>query len=306
MARPLRYFPPQTLVEVTVRTIHGRLLLRPSPRLNELVLGVLARAQQRFAMPIIAVTVLGNHVHWLCQPNDAVHLARFQQYALSNLAREVGRLHGWREKFWSRRYRAIPVSDEPEAQVERLTYLLSNGVKERLVDHPRDWPGVHSVDALLDGKLLTGVWVDRSLRYRAERKSLQIAPGADESRYALTLSPLPSWAHLAEPERRRRVAEIVEQIVALGRAERRGRAVLGPARIVRLAPHQRPSSTDQSPAPLVHAASKTARLAMKAAYHAFLVAFRLAADQLRSGVRDAIFPQGCFPPALPAVALWSG
>ena len=53
MARPLRYFPAQSLVEVTVRTVHGRMLLRPSPRLNALFVGALARAQQRFAMPIV-------------------------------------------------------------------------------------------------------------------------------------------------------------------------------------------------------------------------------------------------------------
>ncbi len=35
------------------------------------------------------------------------------------LAREVGRLHGWSGKVWSRRYAAVPVTDEPEAEAER-------------------------------------------------------------------------------------------------------------------------------------------------------------------------------------------
>ena len=87
---------------------------------------------------------------------------------------------------------------------------------------------------------------------------------------------------------------------------RHGRAVLGREKILRQAPHQRPSSSDHSPAPLVHAASKAMRLAMKALYYEFLAAFRAAADQLRAGVRDVVFPRGCFPPALPAVALRPG
>ena len=48
-------------------------------------------------------------------------------YLNGNLAREAGRLHRWREKFWSRPYRAIPVSYEPEIQIERLKYILEQG-----------------------------------------------------------------------------------------------------------------------------------------------------------------------------------
>ena len=45
VARPLRYLPPDCpLVEVTCRTIHGRMLLRPSRELNRLILRVLARS----------------------------------------------------------------------------------------------------------------------------------------------------------------------------------------------------------------------------------------------------------------------
>jgi REP-associated tyrosine transposase len=69
-------------------------------------------------------------------------------YVNSNVAREAGRLHDWKEKFWGRRYRAIPILDEV-AQVDRLHYLLSHGCKEGLTDHPRVWPGVSSFDAML-------------------------------------------------------------------------------------------------------------------------------------------------------------
>lgn len=178
--------------------------------------------------------------------------------------------------------------------------------KERLVEHPRHWPGVHCVDALLGGAPLVGVWVDRTLRYRADRNRQMLEPGAEETREVLVLTPLPCWAHLSEDERRQRVAAMVEEIIAVGRAERRGRAVLGRERILKQSPHQRPSSSDHSPAPLVHAASKAMRIAMKAAYNAFLAAFRAAADQLRAGVRNVVFPRGCFPPALPAISLRPG
>jgi hypothetical protein len=45
MPRPLRFVPEHALVEITTRTLQGRLLLRPSPELNDLVLGIVGRAQ---------------------------------------------------------------------------------------------------------------------------------------------------------------------------------------------------------------------------------------------------------------------
>jgi hypothetical protein len=86
--------------------------------------------------------------------NDAKQLADFMCYLNSNLAREVCRLADWGDKVWARRYRAIEVSDEPEAQRERMKYILSHGVKEFLVEKAREWPGVHVVRALLDDEPL--------------------------------------------------------------------------------------------------------------------------------------------------------
>jgi ABC-type glycerol-3-phosphate transport system substrate-binding protein len=57
----------------------------------------------------------------------------------------------------------------------------------------------------------------------------------------------------------------------------------------------------KSPAPFVHAATKSARKAMWEAYGWFVAAFRAAADKLKAGDRSAAFPAGSFPPGLPFV-----
>src|SRR6185295_2009063 len=85
-------------------------------------------------------------------------------------AREAGRLANWRERFWSRRYDSILVTDEDRAQVQRLKYVLSQGCKEGLVRRPQDWPGVHSVRAMLGEETLEGLWFDRSREYTARRR----------------------------------------------------------------------------------------------------------------------------------------
>jgi hypothetical protein len=63
----------------------------------------------------------------------------------------------------------------------------------------------------------------------------------------------------------------------------------------------RPNRVKRSPAPQVHAASKKAREEWREAFGMFLVAYREAAKLLRQGVKDAPFPEGCFPPGLPFV-----
>ena len=78
--------------------------------------------------------------------------------------------------------------------------------------------------------------------------------------------------------------------------------MLGVKAILSRDPLHRPSSLARSPAPRVHAATKAARKAFYEIYAAFVSAFREASEKLRRGDRNAPFPTGSFPPALPFVA----
>jgi hypothetical protein len=222
----------------------------------------------------------------------------------SNLAREAGRLADWHEKFWARRFQAIPISDEPAAQIERLTYVLAHGCKEGLVERLRDWPGVSAVPALLDGAALTGHWFNRSREHGARLRGKPFHRLEFATEYALRLEPLPCWAHLDSKRYRQRIADLVAEIEAQAAAAREaeGRPALGPEAVLAQPRHGRPAELKCSPAPLFHAASRKVRLQLRRAYGEFLGAFRAAAEKLRVGVRDVVFPPGSFPPALP----WAG
>jgi hypothetical protein len=62
MGNPPRYVPGPCRVEVTTRTVHGRFLLRPSRDLNDLVIGILARAAERYDVGVVAFVALSNHL----------------------------------------------------------------------------------------------------------------------------------------------------------------------------------------------------------------------------------------------------
>ena len=304
MARRLRFIPEGgALVEVTCRTIQGRYLLRPSKELRSITLGVLARAQSLHQVDLHAFVFLSNHYHLLLSVDDALQLARFMNYLNSNLAREAGRMYDWKERFWGRRYQAIVISEEDAAQIGRLRYLLSHGCKEGLVARPRDWPGAHSVQAVLDGTTLKGWWFNRSREYAARLRGEMFHRFAYATLESIQLTPLPCWRNLPESSRRARIAEIVHQIEAdtVDRHSRDGSRPLGRSAILGQDPHDRPQTIKKTPAPAFHAATKSVRKDLVEAYRWFLDAYRRAAQCLREGDSKARFPEGSFPPGLPFV-----
>ncbi len=305
MGRDPRYFRPWTLIEVTCVIIQNRYLLRPSKRLNDLFVGVLARAQRKYDMQVVCVTALSSHWHALLVPRDPEHLAEFMRFVNTNLSKEVGRLHDWSGPMFANRYHHVPVSDEEGSQTRRLKYCLANSVKEFLVDRPRQWPGVHSAAALVENEPLVGHWFDRTKEYAARQlrgeKKVHEKQFATEER--LMFSPLPCWAHLPEAEQRQRVTELIAEIEDEGAQERQRTAKrsLGVEEILNADPHYRPEEVEKSPKPRFHAMRPEVFKLMWQAWSEVIAAFREASARLLSGERDVEFPEGTFPPHLPFI-----
>jgi len=193
---------------------------------------------------------LSNHYHLILIVEDEGILARFMGYLNDLIARKVGgRLHGWREKFWGRRYRSIPILDE-EALVERTRYIFRQGVKECLIDCPTAWPGVCSVRARLHGEKLIGVWYDETGIYEKSRQGEKVDRKDFATVYAIELAPLPCWADLSPQEYRRQVRELVEGLVEEERARRprEGRTVLGAEAVMAQDPRRAPEKLSRSSA----------------------------------------------------------
>ena len=299
VGRRLRYLPyPETLVEITNRTIQARMLLAPSKRLNRIVLGAIGRAQRRYGVEIHAFVFLSNHYHMLVTVRDVQQMSRFVGYFEAKIAKEVARLAHWRDKIWGRRYTPIPVSNEEADQVGRLEYLLSQGVKEGFVPHPGDWPGAQSVAALLDDAPIKGIWHDRTAEYRAKLRGENRKTGGHSVTEVIELSPLPCWRDQSAERTRELARELVEQVTETARKAAKGSSGRAP----KVNPTDRPWRSKRSPAPWFHCTSKAMRLELRAAYREFLAAYRLAAEKLRCGELTAPFPDGSFPPPRPFIA----
>jgi len=305
MPRKIRFIPSGgALVDVGLKCLEDRYLLRPSQTLNKILIGVLARAQERTSMKVIGAVAMSNHLHLLVWANDAAQLAKFMAYAAGNSAREIGRLQDQRHRFWKSRYANILVTEEEDAQVERLRYYLEQGCKEGLVSSPRHWPGVHLAQAVLSGRPMKGIWINRSKYYNATRTKGKPPRLIDfQKEETLHLSPLPCWSHLSPESYRNRVRQIVQDI-ELETAERHrthGTKPSGRAAVLRENPRYKPKRSKKRPTPLVHAATREARRRIQAAYREFVKSFRAAAERLQEERPTHGFPTGSFPSPLPYV-----
>lgn len=297
MARDPRYILPNSLQHVVDVVHQNRYLLCPSEELNGCFLSVLGRAQRKYEMTICAAVVLASHYHLLLRPRDGQHLADFMCYFKSNLAKEVGhRLRGLRGHFFARRYHASMVSEEEAAQVRVLRYILSHGVKENLVDRVRDWPGVHCAESLIDGTPMASRWPE-SASAAAQSRDCRAPQGT------VVLSPLPCWEHLPEATWRPWVGRMVDEIDQQAAAERRlsGRPSLGVAKVLAQNPYYTPEGVETSPQPRFHAVDPRVLASLVEAWGQVLAVYAVASEALRSGDRNACFPEGMFPPALPFV-----
>lgn len=298
MGRELRGCFAGKLVETTSKTVQGRLLLRPSREVNATLKGVIARAQERTDMSIVAAVALSNHVHFLLRPSSTLQLKEFMEYFMSNSARKIGRLHNWRGALWARRYKPIIVTDEETAQVARLKYILSHGAKEGLVRDPEQWPGLNVVSELIRGSDVVrgGQWHDRTAEYRARLRGERPVKGQFVERgLCFRLSALPCWDKLTPAQRAGSARELVRQATLEARGVRQGRPVLGVRRVLRQNPRKEQLS-ETRPAPRCHAASAAARRRLMSELRSFAAAFASAAQASQKGCRVR-FPPGCFPPS---------
>ena len=169
-------------------------------------------------------------------------------------------------------------------------------------------PRSHRAAALTTGAKLLGTWHDRASDYQARRRGQETRPADFQTIYPVTLSPLPCWRHLDPAAHRKACAELVACIETDAAVERAdgGRPPVGTKRILAANPHDLPASSDRSPAPFVHASSALMRRAFRAAYGAFVDAFRAAAAALRRGEHGVEFPLAAFPPPGPFVAAAPG
>ncbi len=296
-------FEPSRVYEVTIRTIQGRFLLRPSKEVNDIILGVIGRGLYWHpSIRIYGFVFLSNHATWLISSEHPEQIAGFFSFVNGNISRLIGRLHDWPGRLWERSHRPIPVVDD-ESLVSRMKYLLAQGCKEGLVTSPKQWPGASCVNALCRQHKLTGRWLNRDAWTKAAKRKGNAAVSKEgfSQEYEIPLTRIPCWSSLSSDAYASRIRALLRVIETEAEKSLKhlGGKVVGRQAILNMSPHHRPEKIAKSPAPLCHASSKTNRITFRTMYREFVNAFRAAAQKLKTGLHRVRFPLFSFPPRRP-------
>ena len=299
---------PNAGVEVMNRVVLAMHLTKPSAELNLRIVGALARARERHSIEIFSGAFASSHFHLYFRAATVQDESNFMRDFTRKFSIESGHEHDWKAPTFTQRYHGAEVSEEPEVQIQRLTYHLSHGPKENLCDSPLDWPGVPFAEALISGEPLEGVWIDRTGFRRARDRGEDVTLDDFREPMELPLAPLPCWQHLDHGARRQKVLEIVRQIEeeTAARHAAKGTTPLGSEFVRDGDPYYRPPTLKKSSQPKFHAAREKARDQMRVAFSMILGAYLEASERLRAGDRGVIFPENTFPPGLPFVCpVWA-
>jgi len=294
MSRPLRMFDPALTYLVTIRSLQGRLFLRPSDETREVLEGVLARAARRYGVELFCFNTASNHLHLLVRA-PANNLPQFMQFLLANVSKKIGKLIHWRGAFWERRYSAQPVLDDA-ALLQKVQYLLAHGPKEGLVRTCAEWPGMSALRLMLDGKPRRVRWFNWSRRCRnatpSNRGRWTDQRWAEEELLQLTPLPIPGFDRLRTV--RRFLRESIRAIEHWARAQFEN--VLGVSGVLSQSPQHRPQRPKRKAAPWCHTTRPALRSAYLDSYRSFADAYRCASAAWRRGDLGAQFPERAVRP----------
>jgi len=268
--------------------------MTPTPRVNNLIGGVLGRSLAMNQVELFAFVFLSNHFHLIVRAKPG-ELARFMGHLQGNIAREIGREVDWHGKFWHRRYSAEAIVDDASF-VGRLGYIFAHGVKEGLVNESKDWPGLTCIPEITRGQRRLFPWVNRSLMYRTQEKGKACTENDASQRYKIKLATPPVWQALADDEKLKTATHILQASESHARQNREGKGCLGATQVKAQNPHRRTKRLMRSPRPICHAATPQARKDYTQTYRSFSSAYQLASLLFREGLFDTAFPKYSYRP----------
>ncbi len=270
--------------KITRRTSHRQFLLRPDETTNNTYTYCLAEAARRFDIEIIATNAMSNHHHTDIFDRYG-RIIEFVHHFHRTFAVAQNAHLGREENLWSSDPPCYVRYIDPSEILDSLVYTLTNPVKDGLVERVSQWPGVNSLQALLDRRPLRA---HRPAHYfRAD------GPMPDVVMLELVIPPELGDADTVRAELRKRV-QAAERGYAKDRAIT-GERVLGRTAVLRQSWRAAPKTVAPRGAlrPRHAARSLWRRLEVLRRDRAFLEAYRAARLSWLAGF-DVVFPVGTY------------
>ena len=293
MPRPLRYqSAPWSTHHVVSRCLQGFAFLKPTPAVVETCAGLLAYSldQHQEVIKLHHYAFLSNHFHLILSARTRGDLSSFMRLFKSKLTRELNRIHDWGGTIWSGRYASEELLDEGSV-LKLLAYVTQNSVKEGLVDHPKQWSGLHGYHLLVEKKTPRGAYLDRTRLQREPELTAQEAT----TYYDVQLSPPPLWEDEGMEAYQARCATLFEEAIAEAQQARDGRSSLGMAQVISQ-PLLKEREAPKGGRPLCRAQCRELLKAFKERYRIFKRQFQEVSREVRRSITLGLpLPPLCFP-----------
>ena len=138
MSRTPRCLPQGHAFHITLRCNSRQFLIANALR-RDVLLAVLQKAKQKFAVKVYGLCLMANHLHLLIKPTDAKELPRLMHWFAWYSAMALNRLSGRCGHFWEARYFSTPIHPKDHRRMlNTLRYIHANpkaaGVRKGFFD----------------------------------------------------------------------------------------------------------------------------------------------------------------------------
>jgi putative transposase len=281
-----RQIVPGRVYMVTRRCTQRQFLLRPDSETNNAFVYCLALATKRAHMRLVAFLAHSNHHHTIVVDPEG-RMPEFLENFHKLLAKHQNALRGRWENFWAAEATSVVELPDGDAVLAKMAYVLTNPVKDHLIERADQWPGASSLRANLDNKKLHA---HRPLRFFRRDGELP-------ETVSLRCVRPPGFEDLSHDQWRTLVSERVRavELDSLKARQTQGTRIVGRAKVVRQRPTDRPRSHEprRQLSPRVASPNKWARIEALQRNKAFITAYRAARDMWQSGL-DTLFPWGTY------------
>src|SRR5690349_3795220 len=104
----------------------------------EQFLALIARAQSRLNLPMIAACLMPNHIHLVVRPTDADDLARWMHWVFTTHVRWHHKKYDATGRVWQGRFKAF-ASQTDHHLLTVMRYVERNALRAKLVERAEDW-----------------------------------------------------------------------------------------------------------------------------------------------------------------------
>ena len=297
-------------VVFSTRRVHKRqLLLRPSARLNQAILYIVAVLARRYGIRLHAFCVMGNHTHDVAT-DPFGRIVEFQRDCHAMMARVINSMHGDFESLWSREPTGRIECLEPGDALDKIGYTMANPVSAGLVAHGHNWPGVRCAWPMKPRTVRRppGFFRDEeSGGHWPEEATLELCP--------------PPCTDVLEGDLAAIVRSTIDEYEDNARAKAKAgsRSFLGRAGVLRQSRYAYPTTSEErfTRRPTIACRSKWARIERLQRDRAWLQSYDAAMERVLAGEKNVRFPYGtwkvrvyygaaCEPPPEPEPARLAG